>query len=697
VTLPTRILGRATLAIAFLVALGFVGFMLAATDGHAVPQVVDLYLVCQYARALAEGHPFQYNPGEPFSTGATSLLHTVILAAAHAVGVRGEGLVAFAIALGAAAFLATTVLARRIAALVGGPREALLAGALVALSGPVAWGFLYGSDIALFMLLAAWSCERFLAGWTSGSPIGFAVAGSLLSLTRPEGLPLGILMGGAWLLGPGRGARRARRLWPLLPAATGLAVVLLYWRLTGSWVGTSVADKSLLANYGPSEGLGIVAEYLTDVIRGILLGSYDSRAQVGLRRGWSSLYFPPLGLLLVLVAVVQAPPERRAPLAWWLAGVAGLVALLSANVFQGVHFHRYLMWALPVLLALVAAGLGASTRALARDDVSLERGLFRAGALLLLVLGGLSTLRFATIYGSSAGEIWRRDVAAARWITDHLPPGATVANLATSVEYLTGHRNVNLHGVTSPAFFGNHAAEREAGTWEALSRMSVETRPQFLMTTASAQDAYPTMREIADGAPLFQTSSLSDEILVFRLRPDLLGRQHTLHLPASRQQTEGLVETDRLNVCDAADEKAHGYRFRSRLGDLRLRGTARIASYQVGGGEVQVADAGRAILGEETFEVRTRPGRDLVIVARTATSMGANVLRAETAGQFAIEMPRVGVAVEVDGAQAVSAAHAPAAGWDEMVLRVPGALVRGERTALRLKGRYASFHYWFFQ
>ena len=106
---------------------------------------------------------------------------------------------------------------------------------------------------------------------------------------------------------------------------------------------------------------------------------------------------------------------------------------------------------------------------------------------------------------------------------------------------------------------------------------------------------------------------------------------------------------DRLNVCDAADEKAHGYRFRSRLGDLRLRGTARIASYPGDGEGLRVADGGRAIVGEETFDIHTRPGRDLVIVARTASSMGANVLRAEAAGQFAIEMPAVGIAVEVDG------------------------------------------------
>src|SRR5713226_810437 len=92
----------------------FAGFMLAATNGHFVPQIADLYVVCQYARAMAEGHPFHYNPGEPASTGATSVLHTAVLALAHALGARGEGLVAFAVGAGAALYIGSLLVARRI-------------------------------------------------------------------------------------------------------------------------------------------------------------------------------------------------------------------------------------------------------------------------------------------------------------------------------------------------------------------------------------------------------------------------------------------------------------------------------------------------------------------------------------------------------------------------------------------------------
>src|SRR5262245_53711653 len=98
----------------------FLSSMWAATGARFVPQTVDLYLVCQYAKAMAEGHPFQYYAGDPATTGATSLLHTAALALAHRVGLRGEGLVAFAILTGALLLVASTELARRAGERLGG-------------------------------------------------------------------------------------------------------------------------------------------------------------------------------------------------------------------------------------------------------------------------------------------------------------------------------------------------------------------------------------------------------------------------------------------------------------------------------------------------------------------------------------------------------------------------------------------------
>ena len=207
------------------------------------------------------------------------------------------------------------------------------------------------------------------------------------------------------------------------------------------------------------------------MVRGLLLGLYPSQAPVGFARGWASFGFPPLALVLVLLVLAHPPDALARPLQLWAVLVALLFALVGPNVFMGVHFNRYLMWAFPGLLALTAVGLGVGTRLLARDDESLDRRLFTAGTALFLGLGLLSTLRFANVFGQMAGEIYRREIPAAEWIRTNLPRGVAMANVATSVEYLTGHRNLNLHGVTTPAFFGTLTMEKEAGLYEALTRI----------------------------------------------------------------------------------------------------------------------------------------------------------------------------------------------------------------------------------
>jgi hypothetical protein len=419
---------------------------------------------------------------------------------------------------------------------------------------------------------------------------------------------------------------------------------------------------------------------------------------VGFARGWAPFYFPPLGLVLVLLALAHPQPWLRRPLRLWALTAALVVALTIPNVFLGVHFNRYLLWTVPSLLVLVAAGLGVATHLAAREDVTLERLLFRWGAGLFLALGLLSTVRFAVLYGDMAGEVYRRDVAAAEWIAGHLPRGVAMANVATSVEYLTGHRNTNLHGVTSPAFFGNRTAEREAGVFEALGRLTQAERPPYLITSVATQESFPTLREIVEEPPLFRTASLSDDILVQRMRYDLVGKNGRLFLPETLAAVAGLTEVDRLNVCDSRDEASHEYRFASRVGNIRLTGTARIDDYALADGRRErVVDAGRAILGEESFRVRAEAGRDLLIVLRTAHWVQAGTLRASGTGAVRIEFPEAVLSVDTDGTVVADATFRPRPGWDERVVLVPSALLRSAPTRLRVRGRFASFYYWFFQ
>jgi hypothetical protein len=679
------------------VAFVFLAFMFVATDGHFVPQVTDLYLVCQYAKAMAEGHPFHYYPDEPASTGATSLLHTALLAAAHAAGFRGEGLIAFTIVLGVVCYLASIALAARIGQLLGGARVLFLAGALLTLGGPTVWGYMYGSDTAIAMALALWLFERLLTTWDRGPVPSAAAPAALLALTRPEGLSLALGLGGAWTLlgGARRSARGMAIAWA--PVAAGLLVLLLNRITTGLWLGTSVADKSLFANFALSDALALVAGYGVDVARGLLLGLYPPEAPVGFSRGWSAYFFPPGALLLIALAIARPRERHQVPVRIWAALVAAVFALVAPSVFMGVHFNRYLMWAFPTLLALTAAGWGEASRIASRGDQVVDTQVFRAGAMIALGLGLLATLRFAGLYGEMAGQVYTRDVAAASWIERSLPHGARIANIATSVEYLTGHRNINLHGVTSSAFFGMRTAEREASVLEALVRLPERERPEYLLSTVSTQEALATMREMA-GPVLFRTSSLADEIVIAAFRPDILEGGTRLVGTQAVRAVEGLREVDRLNVCDALAEREHRYGHNSHLGSTPLHGSARIDAYPGSEGAARiVADGGRAILGAEWFEIRADRGRDLVAVMRTAPWVAANTMRAAGAGQIRIDIPEATIGVETEGRMAARLKFQPSAGWHEQVFRIPGAFLGEGRTRLRLSGRFASFHYWFYQ
>jgi hypothetical protein len=687
---------RVSLAIGLVVAASFLGLMLWATQGHFVAQVSDLYVIAQYARAMAEGHPFAYNPGEAPTTGATSLLHTALLAAAHAAGARGEGLVAFAVLLGAACYLASIALAARVAARLAGPREGRLAAALVALSGPVVWGYLYGSDIALYLLLSLWLLERWLAFFAGGSARALALPASLLALARPEGLlvALGLLAASFWR--EPRPARRERP-WLAAPVATGLAVLALQRALTGSWLQTSVAEKALLPNYGPVETLALAARYGVDVVRGLLLGLYPPDAAIGFARGEAAFFFPPLALVLVLVAAFRPDAPGALAVRLWLLVVAAVFALAGPNVFMGVHFNRYLMWAFPGLMALAAAGLAGLTRLLAGDDEALERGLFRGAATLALVLGLLSTARFAAVYAELAGETWRREIPMASFIRDRLPAGVAIANVATSIEYLTGHRNLNPHGVTSPGFAGGRTAEREASMLESLSRLPAAQRPPYLLATRSGLEGSELLQAFADGPPLFETTSFGDDLVLLRARWGLLDGADEPALETARAAVAGLERQDSLDVCDPRDEAAHGYRVSSRRGELLIAGAVAISPVPGADGPRPLADAGRLVLGNESFRVRSRAGRELVMVLRMRTPVPVRVMRAAGSGASEVALPEAGLVVRASGREVARVGLRNGEGWSEHVLRLPAEAIADGSTALELHGRYAAFHYWFYQ
>src|SRR3989442_14962791 len=112
----------------------------------------DSWIHLHFARNIAEGAGFAYNPGVPMA-GSTAPLWTLLLAAGARVA--GASLVMVK-TLGVACALAAALVLRRAALAWGAsPPAALVAAIALLWSGPVAWGALSGMEVTLAALLVA--------------------------------------------------------------------------------------------------------------------------------------------------------------------------------------------------------------------------------------------------------------------------------------------------------------------------------------------------------------------------------------------------------------------------------------------------------------------------------------------------------------------------------------------------------------
>src|SRR3989442_1097121 len=138
----------------------------------------DSWIRLHFARNIAEGAGFAYNPGVPVA-GSTAPLWTLLLAAGARVA--GASLVMVK-TLGVACALATALVLRRAALAWGAsPPTALVAAIALLWSGPFAWGALSGMEVTLAALLVAAA----LLALARDRLVLTAVAGGVAALALP--------------------------------------------------------------------------------------------------------------------------------------------------------------------------------------------------------------------------------------------------------------------------------------------------------------------------------------------------------------------------------------------------------------------------------------------------------------------------------------------------------------------------------
>jgi hypothetical protein len=322
----------------------------------AGPRTIDdAYITFRYARNLAEGLGFVYNPGQAV-LGTTTPLYTVLMSLSWLLGLRDLPLVA--LATNTLADAGTVALLYGLGLCLGKSRIVALGAALAWAVAPMSVTFAIGgmeTEVVIFFLVAAFAA--YVAGRTRLSAAVMALA----VLTRPDALiAAGLLfadMGLRPLLARDGGSfsDRLRRLpW----AEVGIFVALLVpWIVFatayfGSPLPQSVQAKVRAYHLDPLSALIRLIQHLSTPF-------FEHEA---FGRFWPAVGFPLYMLLYVLGGVRQVRRVGRS----LPAVLYPLVYVLVFSVANPLIFRWYLAPPLPFYFLGILVGLQAIVMDLAR-------------------------------------------------------------------------------------------------------------------------------------------------------------------------------------------------------------------------------------------------------------------------------------------------------------------------------------------
>jgi len=459
----------------------------------------DAWIHLHFARNLAEGAGFAYNPGVPVA-GSTAPLWTLLLAAGARVAGASLGM---AKTLGVAGALGAALVLRRAALAWGAsPPAALVAAVALVWSGPFAWGALSGMEVTLAALLVAAA----LLALARDHLVLTAVAGGLATLARPEAVVLLPFLALARRPTPGRLA-----LFAAIVVAALLPFVAFCWATTGTPFPSTAAAKVEGGLLGRLIGLREPTR-VTWLERPLAFG-LDWLA-------WLTRTHPLLPL--ALAAIVLAWRRRGRAL-----GMVGLVllahplamAVLAPYRGPGFQEGRYSIHLLPVALLMLAVAFGPWREAVASSRKEMG-GHARAASLVRVVYLAMALVTLAPAadrYAWGVQNINAMQVHLGRWVDAHLPRAATLAvNDIGAIAYFSRRPVIDLMGLVTPEI----RPYRRAGEAGVL-RFVAERCPDFVIVFPTWFPELTARRELL--TPIYRVRlernevSGGPEMVVYRL------------------------------------------------------------------------------------------------------------------------------------------------------------------------------------
>jgi tetratricopeptide (TPR) repeat protein len=462
----------------------------------------DPWIHLQFARNLHEFGSFSYFRNEMATSGSTSPLYTVLLAAGFFV-TTNEMVLSYT--LGIAFFIAGAFMLSRIAGKAFNAQAILGIGcvALFLLEPRLEWAALSGMETTLFivMLLVVW----YFYAHRSARMLGLSAG--LLLWTRPEALIFLAVLGidlayHAWWLRrtPLKKKHQTperpdlRWVYPALAIAAAIGGIYFgfNYALSGSFLPNTYAAKT---RYYSSNGTGFplaVFHFLTDGHMPVL--AFAATIAV-FEVAWK--------------CVKRTHQEYLIPVLW----SAGLFFAYWQKLPFLYQEGRYLMPVLPFVILLGMRGIelaiigGKKTLALLRPkgaDVG-----FAAGASVLLAAQfAYGTWSMHAEYSEQCKYITERQVRTAVWIRMNTPPDAVIGTHDVgAIGYYSGRRIVDMVGLVSPGMIDN------IGSFDRLRTFLIRNHVTHLAVLRN-------WFEVINQNPLFMTDERKPEIMeVFRFDP----------------------------------------------------------------------------------------------------------------------------------------------------------------------------------
>lgn len=567
------------------------------TGGAPLMPVDDAYIHFQYACQLASGEPFVYNPGQPPTSGGTSLIYPALLAPACGPADHGLGVGIWAAAIGACGLFVAAECVRQLAIRWGRLR---IAGALLGLAvigGAMTWHAASGMETLLVGGLMAAALLTF----DRASAVPFAVVAALLAMSRPEAAAFAVLAG---IMFAGRAVaqrkwRTAALVFIALLAAAGLQPALNLI-VTGG-VGSSGGQSKSLFSIIPFD-FGYVADrILGNTAR--LWWQFLTGADVN-----GHWILPPLTGLAAGVGAVALMFRRNLSgllmLGWWAAGFAAIATLDTAFW----HFNRYSAPLLIVALPAVAA-------AISRLDKRVATGV----AVGVFAFAGWTHITFFDLYRINVENVARQPLAMSRWIATNVSPESVVAVHDVGLtRFIGGRTTLDMVGLTSP-----DAAESWRNGPGAVGEYLDRQQPDYIAAYTDARG----LRYLADalyGPPIVGFDAPVDPITNVALggpfqgvyRPDWTQVRAEPPLPPALVAHLGQgAPFDIVDVADIESERAHHYSwsnaarpagFASEYYDLGVMGCHDTCRWR---------DGGRVLSGAEQFVLDAPDDGDVILLS----------------------------------------------------------------------------------